>query len=69
MKKHTHPVSETSHYKCGNCGTEISVSSTVQATTSLDVCSNCHPAYLVRRLKKHQAIRLMLLTNVTKGSS
>lgn len=52
MKKHTHPVSETSHYKCGNCGTEILVSSTVQATTSLDVCSNCHPAYTGKEIEK-----------------
>ena len=52
MKKQTHPVSEAAHYICGNCGTEITVSSTVQATASLDVCSNCHPAYTGKELEK-----------------
>ena len=51
MKKQTHPVSEQSHFTCGNCGTEIAVSSTVQASAKLDTCSNCHPAYTGKEVK------------------
>ncbi len=45
MKKHTHPVTMATVFTCGNCGTEIAVSSTVKAIAKLDTCSSCHPAY------------------------
>ncbi len=45
MKKHIHPVITSTVFACSNCGTEIPSASTRQDHASLDVCSNCHPAY------------------------
>ncbi|MGQ7846388.1 50S ribosomal protein L31 [Granulosicoccus sp. 3-233] len=45
MKKHIHPVLKPTVFACGNCGTEISTASTRSDHASLEVCSNCHPAY------------------------
>ena len=52
MKKQTHPVSKSTQYSCGNCGSQITVASTVQANATLDVCSNCHPAYTGKEPEK-----------------
>lgn len=51
MKQGIHPVSKSVVYTCGSCGTEITAESTRQAPSTLDVCSNCHPAYTGKELK------------------
>jgi large subunit ribosomal protein L31 len=42
-----HPHAQLVDVVCSNCGTHHSVRSTA-ATLSIDVCSNCHPAYTGR---------------------
>jgi large subunit ribosomal protein L31 len=39
-----HPHTHTVDVVCASCGTSFSVRSTA-AALSIDVCSNCHPAY------------------------
>jgi len=39
-----HPETHVVDVVCATCGTSFSVRSTV-AALSVDVCSNCHPAY------------------------
>jgi large subunit ribosomal protein L31 len=39
-----HPNLHLIDVRCSSCGAEFSISSTAQAI-SVDVCSNCHPAY------------------------
>ncbi len=45
MKKQIHPVVTATVFSCTNCGTQIPSASTRRDHASLDVCSNCHPAY------------------------
>jgi large subunit ribosomal protein L31 len=42
--KTVHPHTQLVDVVCATCGTSFSVRSTAQAL-SVDVCSNCHPAY------------------------
>ncbi len=51
MKQGIHPVSNSTVFTCGSCGTEIIVESTIQTQSTLDVCSNCHPAYTGKEVK------------------
>jgi large subunit ribosomal protein L31 len=39
-----HPNVHLVDVRCSSCGATFSISSTAQAV-SVDVCSNCHPAY------------------------
>jgi large subunit ribosomal protein L31 len=39
-----HPILHVADVRCASCGASFSVRSTAQAM-SVDVCSNCHPAY------------------------
>jgi large subunit ribosomal protein L31 len=39
-----HPETHLVDVVCANCGTAFTVRSTA-ASLSVDVCSNCHPAY------------------------
>jgi large subunit ribosomal protein L31 len=39
-----HPHTQLVDVVCATCGTSFNVRSTAQAL-SVDVCSNCHPAY------------------------
>jgi len=39
-----HPDLHAVDVRCGSCGTTFSLRSTADAI-SVDVCSNCHPAY------------------------
>jgi large subunit ribosomal protein L31 len=39
-----HPELHVIHVACATCGTSFDVRSTASAL-SVDVCSNCHPAY------------------------
>jgi large subunit ribosomal protein L31 len=39
-----HPEIHLVHVVCAHCGTAFSVRSTA-TSLSVDVCSNCHPAY------------------------
>jgi large subunit ribosomal protein L31 len=40
----THPVLELTHVRCSACGHEFTTRSVRDALT-VEVCSNCHPAY------------------------
>ncbi len=51
MKQTIHPATLPTLFTCGNCGTEITLASTGQTQSNLDVCSNCHPAYTGERLR------------------
>jgi len=42
-----HPKLYAVDVRCSSCGASFDVQSTVQAM-SIDVCSNCHPAYTGR---------------------
>ena len=42
--KGKHPELVLAHVLCNTCGNEFTTRSTATALT-LDVCSNCHPAY------------------------
>jgi large subunit ribosomal protein L31 len=42
-----HPKLYAVAVRCSSCGASFDVQSTVQAI-SIDVCSNCHPAYTGR---------------------
>jgi len=42
-----HPNVELIDALCSSCGAQFRIHSTAQAT-SVDVCSNCHPAYTGR---------------------
>ena len=42
--KGMHPDLVMTHVRCNTCGTEFTTRST-RAELTLDVCSNCHPAY------------------------
>jgi large subunit ribosomal protein L31 len=44
MDMNQHPHTEVVDVVCATCGTAHRVRSTA-ATFSVDVCSNCHPAY------------------------
>jgi large subunit ribosomal protein L31 len=39
-----HPETQLVDVVCASCGTEFTVRSTAESL-SIDVCSNCHPAY------------------------
>ena len=39
-----HPVLELTHVRCSACGNEFTTRSVRDALT-VEVCSNCHPAY------------------------
>lgn len=39
-----HPNLHLIDVRCASCGAQFSISSTAQAI-SVDICSNCHPAY------------------------
>lgn len=52
MKQNTHPASAPTVFTCSNCKAEIATVSTKQSPTSIDVCSNCHPAYTGKTLNK-----------------
>ena len=39
-----HPELETTNVRCATCGNEFTTRST-RSELTLDVCSNCHPAY------------------------
>ncbi len=43
-----HPETGLVEAVCGNCGAAFTVR-TAAASLSLDVCSNCHPAYIGRQ--------------------
>jgi large subunit ribosomal protein L31 len=38
------PVLHNVHVRCASCGTSFEIRSTAE-TLSIDICSNCHPAY------------------------
>jgi large subunit ribosomal protein L31 len=40
----THPALELTHVRCSACGNEFTTRSARDALT-VEVCSNCHPAY------------------------
>jgi large subunit ribosomal protein L31 len=42
-----HPTLHLVDVRCSSCGRSFSIHSTAQAV-SVDVCSNCHPAYTGR---------------------
>jgi large subunit ribosomal protein L31 len=42
-----HPNLHLIDVRCSSCGTSIGIRSTAEAL-SVDVCSNCHPAYTER---------------------
>jgi large subunit ribosomal protein L31 len=42
-----HPTLHLVGVRCSSCGTTFSLQSTAEAI-SVDVCSNCHPAYTGR---------------------
>jgi large subunit ribosomal protein L31 len=42
-----HPKTHLIDVRCSSCGAHFSIRSTAEAF-SLDVCSNCHPAYTGR---------------------
>jgi large subunit ribosomal protein L31 len=42
-----HPNVQLVDVRCSSCGATFSLNSTAQAV-SVDVCSNCHPAYTGR---------------------
>ena len=42
-----HPNLHLIDVRCSSCGASFSINSTAQAI-SVDVCSNCHPAYTGR---------------------
>ena len=42
-----HPNLHLIDVRCSSCGASFSINSTAQAV-SVDVCSNCHPAYTGR---------------------
>jgi large subunit ribosomal protein L31 len=42
-----HPNLHLIDVRCSSCGASFAISSTAEAI-SLDVCSNCHPAYTGR---------------------
>jgi large subunit ribosomal protein L31 len=42
-----HPTLHLIDARCSNCGTSFSIHSTAESI-SLEVCSNCHPAYTGR---------------------
>jgi large subunit ribosomal protein L31 len=42
--KGNHPDLVTTHVRCSACGNEFTTRS-VQAALTVEVCSNCHPAY------------------------
>jgi large subunit ribosomal protein L31 len=42
--KDIHPELVVTSVRCNNCGTEFATRST-RAELTLEVCSNCHPAY------------------------
>jgi large subunit ribosomal protein L31 len=42
-----HPKLYVVNVRCSSCGASFGVRSTVQAM-SMDICSNCHPAYTGR---------------------
>jgi len=44
MKTTKHPETQLVDVVCATCGTAFTIPSTV-ASVSVDVCSNCHPAY------------------------
>ncbi len=63
MKQGIHPVSKSTLFTCGSCGTEIAVASTRQSQTTLDVCSNCHPAFTGTALKSVSGSRVDAYNN------
>jgi len=42
-----HPALHDVDVRCASCGTSFEIRSTAQAM-SIDICSNCHPAYTGR---------------------
>ena len=42
-----HPMLHDLDVRCASCGTSFAIRSTAEAM-SVDVCSNCHPAYTGR---------------------
>ena len=42
-----HPTLHDVDVRCASCGTSFEIRSTAQAM-SIDICSNCHPAYTGR---------------------
>jgi large subunit ribosomal protein L31 len=42
-----HPTLHHVDVRCASCGTSFAIRSTA-AAMSVDVCSNCHPAYIGR---------------------
>jgi len=62
MRKNIHPKTQTVTFTCSTCGKTYEIESTNKNTNvSLDVCSNCHPAYIggnVEQKVKGRAERL-----------
>jgi large subunit ribosomal protein L31 len=67
-----HPQTHLVDVACATCGTAFSIRSTA-ASLSVDVCSNCHPAYTgvqrtaasgdrVERFNRRRALRYALTT-------
>lgn len=52
-----HPELHQVHTVCATCGTEITLRSTADSLT-VDVCSNCHPAYTGRQHAVRQSDRI-----------
>lgn len=63
MKQNTHPVSAPTVFSCSHCKAEIATVSTIQSPTSIDVCSNCHPAYTGKTLEKASGNRINSFNN------
>jgi large subunit ribosomal protein L31 len=42
--KHIHPETMITSVRCSTCGNEFTTRST-RSELTIDVCSNCHPAY------------------------
>ena len=43
MKQAIHPTTHNIQAKCGQCGTEMSLRSTLADDLRVEVCVNCHP--------------------------
>ena len=52
-----HPETRLVEVVCSTCGATFTVSST-RSAISLDVCSNCHPAYTGRQRTAAQSDRI-----------
>lgn len=69
MNKQIQPVSTPTTYTCGNCGSQINIVSTTQASANLDICSNCHPAYTGKETKQASGSKVDSFNNRYKLKS